>query len=62
MYFQENGTWTDKHEQAKSFPGIEMVLLAMHKYGLRDCELVLQMENSPSAAYDVVLPLGPGFR
>ena len=58
MYLGENGAWTNKPEQAQSFPGIETVLSALHQYQLLDCDLVLQLGDIPSTEYDIILPLG----
>jgi len=58
MYLAESGTWTSKPEEAKDFAGIEMVISALFKYKLQDCDLVLQLHDMPSREYDVVLPLG----
>ena len=58
MYLGENGTWTSKPKEAKDFAGVEMVISALFEYKLQDCDLVLQLRDTPSREYDVVLPLG----
>jgi hypothetical protein len=60
FYLKEDSTWTPHWEQGLDFRGIIAVLSTKERLHLKEVDMVLIVGDTPSAKYDVVLPLEDG--
>jgi hypothetical protein len=56
-YLQAGGQWSSDYRRAEHFQDVFTAVRACQIHKLRGVELVLQLGDTPSDLYDVVLPL-----